>query len=348
MTMKTYKVIFALLLIANISNAQSVNLDRFPISPTFRQLPKNPLGFDYKTYSVRTELGKFISTMYDKEIIANKINLGGFNYTEENPDLNLHFTCEDIAILKTEIKNRVEENKDKNGNVTSRNTLYWFELEYTLLAKYNLIDNKKGGITLVKADLDTRNNKYVYKSEETSSYKSAKEAYELNKENVVKNIVNAKFDNYIEAINNYLTHNYGYPEITTYDILWIVGSKKHPEYAQYNEVAKKIAEAIKKMNGSEPVDTIKEELKPSIEYLKGLPEKYTSNDKLGRKMRYSAYFNLATIYFYLDELDEVVKYANLIISNDYDTNDGKIFNNKVEELKKLFEKNNINTRHFER
>lgn len=347
-TMKTFKLFLALLLTVSFSYSQRVDLDRFGFLVTYRELPAKPIGLDYKTYSVKTELGKYISSVFTYSNIVNQLQFGGFTNVLENGDLTFYFNCEDIAILRTEVKNRVEETKDKDGKITSRKTLYWFEIEYNLYAKYELLDNKKGGISIVSKVLDTRENKYVYKSSETESYQSAKDAFQLNRDNIIKNIVVEKVNGYFQEINSHLTSQYGYLEYTTQAILWVIGSKKHQEFEKFNEVATNVKNAFKKMNASDPIDAIKDELQPSIDYFKGIIERYNSSEKGDKKIRYAAYYNLATIYFYLDNMDECIKYANLLISNDYDTRDGKNLIKEAELQKTLFEKNNINTRHFPR
>ena len=53
-------------------------------------------------------------------------------------------------------------------------------------------------------------------------------------------------------------------------------------------------------------------------------------------MRYSAYYNLAKLYYLFDDAQSCIEYANLLIKNDYDTEDGEKFLDWAEELKNQF------------
>lgn len=63
-------------------------------------------------------------------------------------------------------------------------------------------------------------------------------------------------------------------------------------------------------------------------------------------MRYASYYNLAVLYYYLDDPQNMMKEAQGLILNDYDVSDGKAFERTAIWLKNLFETNNIYTRHF--
>ena len=53
------------------------------------------------------------------------------------------------------------------------------------------------------------------------------------------------------------------------------------------------------MNPDEPLDKVKEKMKPVISYFEKLKTIYTGSDKEAKKLRYSSYYNLAKIYLYL-------------------------------------------------
>jgi hypothetical protein len=54
------------------------------------------------------------------------------------------------------------------------------------------------------------------------------------------------------------------------------------------------------MKADEPIG-FKSNMQPLIEYFDSLKTKYTDDSKPARKMRYSAYYNLAVIYLLMNE-----------------------------------------------
>ncbi len=337
-----------LLFFTQVGFSQGVDLDRFFFKANYRNLPQSPLGFDYKTYKVNPSLSKITASLFSPEEIQDKIIIEGFSRVDnDSADLAVSLNVDDIVITRTEIKTRQDVKKDKNGTITSKKDYYWLEMDYTMSAKFNVVDLKKH-VTLSSRVLDNRENKHTYKSEETESYKSARDLYQLNKEMMVKNLIQSCLNDYYSYINNFLTTNYGYKVISENLQLWILGSKKHPETAAYSNVCKQIQDAFKLMNPDSSVAAIKESLTPVFEYLNNIPQRYQSDEKGDKKLRYSAYYNLAQMYLALDMPDEAIKCANLIITNDYDTRDGNYFIANAQKLKDLFAKNNFYSRHFVR
>lgn len=76
------------------------------------------------------------------------------------------------------------------------------------------------------------------------------------------------------------------------------------------------------MQFGEPVTGFEAEIKEAISYFEFLPKKYTEDEKAHRKIRYSAYFNLAKIYSLLDNPAKSNEYCQKLIDNDYDKQDG--------------------------
>jgi hypothetical protein len=100
------------------------------------------------------------------------------------------------------------------------------------------------------------------------------------------------------------------------------------------------------MNANSSTEKIKEQLKPVIDYFESLKTRYSGSGKHDRKIRYASYFNLAVLYYYLDDPQAMIKEARGLILNDYDTRDGKNLEATAVWLKNLFQTNNITSRHF--
>ncbi len=62
-------------------------------------------------------------------------------------------------------------------------------------------------------------------------------------------------------------------------------------------------------------------------------------------MRYSAFYNKAKIYYYLDMPQEMMAEAEGLIKNGYDESDGKQLLETARQLVEEFKKTGLDTRH---
>ena len=128
--------------------------------------------------------------------------------------------------------------------------------------------------------------------------------------------------------------------------MWIVDSRKHPEYAAHRKAFQQMNEVMFNMNASSSIAGVRVQLKPVIDYFEKIKRTYTSTNKHDRKIRYASYFNLAVLYYYLDDPQAMMKEANGLVLNDFDARDGRGFEQTATWLKNLFQQTNIYTRHF--
>ena len=100
------------------------------------------------------------------------------------------------------------------------------------------------------------------------------------------------------------------------------------------------------MNPSDPIDGIREEVKPAIAYFEKIRKVYNSSKKGDRKLRYATHYLLAKLYYYLDDPDNQAREASDLILNDYDARDGRGLEEGAGILKEQLRLNKRNTRHF--
>ena len=146
--------------------------------------------------------------------------------------------------------------------------------------------------------------------------------------------------------NDGLPDNFGFNEVSVRDFMWIINSRKYPEYSANRMAFQNMNDVLFEMNANTAINGAQERLKPAIQYFESIKKKYSSSSKHDRKIRYSSYFNLAVLYYYLDDPQLMIKEANGLILNDFDTKDGKGFEKTAIWLKNLFQLSNVFTRHF--
>jgi hypothetical protein len=324
--------------------AQRVDLDRFNFTASFRDFPDEPLPNEYKTYNIRIEASPSLGLGYSASNLENLISIEGLKKVTGTGHITIIAILDDLVIEKTETKERVQVTKDKN-NVEISKSFFSTEMTYSFSARATVYDYK--GITVISNYiLFDRENKRTHKTPEFSNPVDAANNFNNKaletKANLAKQLVNGAVSN----LNNYLNTNYGYAIQKVNDIFWVLNNKKHPEYSEHQKAWNNFKNAIILMNPDEPLDKVREKLKPVIAYYDKVKTIYTSSDKEARKLRYASYYNLAKIYLYLDDPAAAMREADALAMNDFDESDGRNLRAVAENLDEQLKKNNASTRHF--
>jgi hypothetical protein len=334
----------AALFLPLIGLSQRVDLDRFKFSSQFRSLPSYRLDSSYRTYHVSVETSRLMQAYLSGMTPEKSVSLEGWRMLKKNGHLAIQVKFEDLLPQSFSVKEREEIIKDRAGKETGRRKLYSQEVVYTFSAFADISDHKGAHIeNLVLADRDY---KQVYRSPEFPIRQVAEGYFLVNSltinEQLYKNCVNRAM-NYL---NNRINDDFGYAERTVTDHMWIVGNKKHPEYQAHRQAFLNMSEVLFSISANRPLDGIREQLQPAINYFESIKKKYPSTSKHDRKLRYASYFNLATLYYYLDDPQAMKKEASALILNDYDAKDGRALEATAVYLKNLFIQTNMNSRHF--
>jgi hypothetical protein len=321
--------------------AQKVDLDAEKFTYTYRDYPTDPLPADYVTYSVTYDASGSTKNEISESEIVDKLVLQGFKRLDKGAHLQITVQFNSLIFNASQVKERFDVQKDKNGKETGRTYFYWVELAYSMTG-YAQMKDYKGNI-VYKSSLGGN---YSYRTSEYNSYKAASDYFNNNKDALRGNFIRERVQNSIADLSRTLSDKYGFPVRSGRDELWILDSKSHPEYDGHKKALKTVQEVMKTMSPDQSVAEIKEQLKPTIEYFESLKTKYNKDDKRERKMRYASWFNLGKIYLYLDDMDAAIKEAEGLIKNDYDPKDGKRMIEEAQRVKAIFNKNKANTRHF--
>lgn len=324
--------------------AQRVDLDRFNFTASYRDFPDEPLPTEYKTYNVRIEASPSLGLGYSATNLENLISIEGLKKVTGTGHITIIAILDDIVIEKTETKERVQVTKDKQG-LEVRKSFFATEMTYSFSARATVYDYK-GNTVVSNYILFERENKRTYKAPESSNPVDAANNFNNKiletKSNLSKQLVNGAVSN----LNSYLNTNYGYAIQKVNDIFWVLNNKKHPEYGEQQKAWNNFKNAIVLMNPDEPLDKVKEKLKPVIAYYQKVKTIYTSSDKEAKKLRYASYYNLAKIYLYLDDPAAAMREADALAMNDFDESDGRNLRAVAENLDEQLKRNNATTRHF--
>lgn len=323
---------------------KSVDLDRYRFTVQYRSLPQMQLDSNYRTYHVQVEGTRLMDNFLQDMSPEKTVELEGWKKLTHNAHLSIQVKLGDLLPESVSVKERVETIKNRSGQVTGYRNYYHQEVVYSFEANTTIYDYK--GMHVFDQQLASRTHKQVYKSPEFSNRALAEGYFVLNSLTVTRELFEKCVNRAMHTLSERISDNFGFREVTVNDQMWIIDTKKHPEKTNWANAFHVINEVLFTMNPNQPITGAREQLKPAIDYFEKIKRTYTSISRHDRKIRYAAYYNLAVLYYYLDDPNAMMKEANGLVLNDFDPKDGRAFESTAKWLKNLFQQNNIHTRHF--
>jgi hypothetical protein len=323
---------------------KSVDLDKFGFAVEFRTLPAVKIDSTYRTYNVEVESTKLMSSFMNELYPDRSVILEGWRKRAHDGHIQIKVILDDLLPESFSTKERIENIKDKNGVITGTRTYYSQEVIYTFAAKAIVNDYK--GAHIMDQVLAARGSKQSYRSPEFPVKAVAEGYFALNSLKVTNDLYRMNVNRAMQNLSNRLTNDFGYNAVTVNDYMWIIDSRKHPEYTAHRKAFQQMNSILFSMNADTPIESVREQMKPVIAYFESIKKRYPSTSKHDRKIRYASYFNLSVLYYYLDDPQNMMLQANGLVLNDFDSKDGKVFEQSALRLKNQFQASNIYTRHF--
>lgn len=342
--MLKYCLYICFLLPASVFAQKRVDLDKFGFTVQFRSLPNYKLDSSYRTFNVEIEETKIMEPFIRDFEPENSVMIDGWKKLPAAGHLNVKVKMDELIPESFATKERVENITDRNGRVTGTRKLYSQEVTYTFSANAIISDYK--GNHIKDQELASRSFKQTYTSPEFPIKHIATGYFMLNSKNVISELYRQSVNKATRYLSNRLSDDFGFGEVTVNDFMWIIDSRKHPEYDEHRKAFQQLNSALFSIDANTPIDGLREQLKPVIKYFESIKKNYSSNNKHDRKIRYASFFNLAVIYYYLDDPQMMMKEASGLALNDFDANDAKGFEESALRLKNQFQLFNIYTRHF--
>ena len=294
---------------------------------------------DVKKEQKKNKAGKVISTTYSYRILAEDIGKSTMSiYGEKKPY---------VKKKKNKGKKKKKSKKKKKKKVKKEKV----EEDNPFLSGVdteNMPEDEDGvdkQSDKPRAYIFDLSNSYSKNTSYYSSSKRAWDAYYGSQRNSSGNTGN--FESYVpKAATSKANGVYGYGPKKYRIKFKILDSKKHPEYKKYQNAMKALKVILAKTAYNRDLEEVKEDCKPIIAYLEGITKKYTQDKKHPKRIRSSAYYNLAQLYYVLDMLDKSREVGNSMIKMEYKEKDGKKFIEKAEELKHKLAFHKMVTRHL--
>lgn len=323
---------------------KSVDLDRYRFSVQLRSLPTVRIDSTYRTYDVDVTTTKLMDEFFLQSDPGKSIKLEGWKKLSRRGHISIQVKLGDLIPGDAAVRERVVTQRTGNGATTTK-TMYYQEVTYTFEAKAVITDYL--GMHLGDEQLASRSYKQIYRSPEFSNRVIAEGYFLVNAVAITRELFRQSSTNAIHALNRRINDLYGFESVQTDDFMWVIDSRKHPEYDDWRNALRQTTDVLFSMNASTPITNAREKLEPAIKYFEKVKQDYNTTKRHDRKLRYGAYFNLAVIYYYLDDPQSMMREANGLALNDFDANDANGFKQTATWLKNIFEQNNIYTRHFQ-
>ena len=340
------KIFFSALLLFSIAAIaqKSVDLDRYRFTVQYRTLPEMKLDSSYRTYNVEVEGTRLMQSFLQDMSPENTVLMDGWKKLPNEGHISVNIKLGDLLPESVSVKERAETIKNRSGQITGTKIFYSQEVVYSFEATATINDYR--GSHILDQELASRNYKHTYRSPEFALRPLAEGYFAINSLAVTKNLYRDCVNRAMHYLSERLTSNFGFGEATVNDFMWIIDSRKHPEYAAHRQAFQQMNEVLFSMSANTSIEGAREQLKPVINYFESIKRKYSSTSKHDRKIRYASYFNLAVLYYYLDDPQAMMKEANGLELNDFDAKDARGFVQTATWLKNIFQETNIYSRHF--
>ncbi len=346
--LKKYALAVILMLPLTLAAQKKVDLDKYRFTVQYRSLPQQRLDSAYKTYNVEVEGTKLMQVFLQEMSPEKSVVLEGWRMLPRNGHISIKVKLEDMLPEAVSVKERIENTTrpatQGRPAQTGTRIFYHEEVQYSFAATASIYDYK--GMHVTDLTLASRNYKLIYNSPEFAFRKLAEGYFMLNALSKSDDLYRSCVNRAMHYLSETITEDFGFKEITVRDYMWIVDSRKHPEYSDHRQAFQKINDVLFGMNATESIEQARVELQPVIEYFERLKKDYNTTSRHDRKLKYASYYNLAVLYYYLDDPQMMMKEANGLVLNDFDAADGKAFQESARRLKELFQQANIYTRHF--
>jgi hypothetical protein len=360
-----YLAAFSVLLLACAgAQAQKVDLDRFQFSVENYRLPAHYVPPAQRTYALNIVRSPMARGMVSAGEASAALRIAG--YQEKAPEdamVHIEVALGNLLFEHSEVVAHPQLVKDKDDKVVDTTWTY----------SVNAVFRSAGGYTIAgpgstsstsgsnnpflngRASSSRRDVREVVNTggvvqHSTPTFKSRKEAerqFLLNRDGIAASLYTDFIGATLRAAASRANALYGYVPVREEHSLWILDYKKHPEYRAQQDAIAAVRTVTARMRADDPREDFASELASVIEYFQSLPQKFTGGDERSRKLRYSAHYNLATLYLALDRPDLAEEEARKLVLNAFDTKDGKRLMERAEELAARLAKHQMNG-HFAR
>lgn len=341
--MKRYLLMLAILpFVLCIAVAQKIKQER--INVQYTQLPAMPFDPSFTTYTVRVRGGNYhLENMRTTHAALEKFfELDGFKKVPNGGHFTIEVNIGYFRVDSDKMESSSSKVKQKDGTEKTVTT-YSKSIRWSMPISWRLYDYE--GKVFFDTYWVARDNSQSYS---TSSYNTPGEAsryWSDNYNRITNDLARNHINSNLGDMGRRVRYNYDFQRITKATDELEVLREKDDEYADYNQAFETAKAALAQMTPDQPVDKLREAVKPAIDFWLKAKDKYDPSDKKQKGLIHACLFNTASVFYWLDDLESAERYANQ--ANDLDWKEGrsKRLLKEIEATRKLFAANKLTTRH---
>jgi hypothetical protein len=312
-----------ILVAATFSNAQKFDREYFVFQNT--HLPSKLIYDQIKSYGVNVSVSN--SSMYTMDNnFANSlaVTLSSYNKVDySNADLKANVMYGPCSFIEEKTVSRTAE--EEVNKVKVNVTDYKRVLSFRFPINYKLV-NSHNGVTLYNNEFSGNNIRTI----ETSEYKSEGEAVNYlntNRNQAVAGHINSLCQEFMGNCNRSIRDMFDfYTSQTNMDIYMV---KKWDKDDEYNAHVKNVINVFKTTTVDEQPELIKEKLKGDIAYFQTFEGVFKADDKKEDILYFINYYNLATLFFCLDDFEKAQSYTKMLEASDKQQGSTKLLNSFI-------------------
>ncbi|HEX7847849.1 MAG TPA: hypothetical protein VF476_18745 [Chitinophagaceae bacterium] len=328
------------ILIALGSHAQKFDREWFGYQNT--HLPSKLIYDQLKTYGVNVMVNN--SNMYTMDpTFANNLAIAFTSYDKvdySNADMKATVVYGPCSFIEEKTSSSVRE--EEVNKVKVKVTYYKRILTFRFPISYKLV-NGKNNVPLYTNEFSSTNIRTI----ETAEFKSESEASNYlnsNRNSFVNGHVNELCTQFMKNSNAVIREMFDF--FTNQANLEIYQVKKWDKDDEYNGHVKNVTNIIKSQTADEQPEVVKAKLEKDIAYFQSFDGVFKADDKKEDILYFINNFNLATIFFCLDDFEKAKSYIQKLEISDKQEGSTKNLNNYIKSAETRTAKHFVTNTHL--
>ncbi len=173
---------------------------------------------------------------------------------------------------------------------------------------------------------------YFYSTNEHLTAEKASKEYSDNARREARNHENQYLNDLPSIVESQLNNEYGFTPGRARLAFKKLSSDKHPEFTMFKNATDAMKVILDKTRYNLPIDEVAEDLEPILDYFTKLEKKLKrSGNKDDRRLRMAALYNLAQLYYILDQHENAIITCNAMVEDDLERREAEDMIKRSEE-----------------
>jgi len=332
---KLFFCLVGLLLFSSFAEGQKVKLKDLDVKANIQKFPKKGFPIGVSTYFVDIDAASnSLQTLgFTKTGLSKYINLQGYTKIPENIGAGIYLTIEGPS--GSPLKLQTQNKKNKEGKT-------WSEYHYTVNFKGSVrrkVIDANGSVLYedVESYVETKKSGTYRSTKELRRNFDSEKFYLSNRQSALRTLV----DNTARRLRVELAFLLDSKKVEFKRLK----SKKHPKYEIFKateEVTKSAFEALTPYDNSK----FKEMIAPALDTWVNEEPALLGSDKQQKKLKFLCQLNACYAYFYSEDFENALKYANLIKNGKEKQKKGKKLIKEITEMQDNLKRLGLTSRFF--